>query len=790
MESEQDHLPVSQSAAERLDEYIAQFPHLADRILRQFMVSLHERGVVSIDQIYDEARILAGEGPSGISENQNVVEAPRGGSSERETVNELTRKYAVSFFSRHQIDSIINLALKREEADKLRAIVSLNSVSFRLISDTLRRFCALPEGEMQLAPDEAIGIRVGLIRHFISDQLEFIAIAKQYLRIRDFEHIVNRIIGAESGMGRIGGKAAGMFLASTIISNRRVPSTQEPALPKEFVSTGGRSADGEGGVAIPESYFLRSDVIEDFIAFNGYGEYQNQKYKTPEEIRKEYRIIRGAFRNGEFPAGIVDRLRGILQKIGTHPVIVRSSSLLEDRFGTAFSGKYASIFVANQGSPERRLKELLGAIAEVYASALGPDPLLYRREHDLIDYQEDMAVLIQKVIGRRFGPYFAPMFAGVAFSRNEYRWSPRIKKEEGLMRIVMGLGTRAVDRVGSEFPRMVALGMPTLRHESTMPEVVRHSQRTIDVINLEKNKMESITIEQLWGHARDLQMLDRVFSIRKDGMLVPPTGTYIDCDPSDLFVTFDKLMSEGQFPNQMRNILRKLEEAYGVPVDVEFAHDGEQLYLLQCRTQSQVEEAERVQIPTDIPEERVVFTANKFIRTGLVENIEYVINIDPRDYDALPTKEGRTAVARVVGRLNEVLSGRRFILIGPGRWGSNDMRLGVPVTYADINKSKMLIEVARERDGYVPEVSFGTHFFQDLVEARIAYLPLYPDDRRNRFNETFLQESPNSLARLLPEAADMTGVVRVIDVAAVSGGRTLRVVMDGETDRATAYLAE
>lgn len=790
MESEQDNPVVAQTASERLDEYLAAYPHLADRILRQFLVSLHERGVVSIDQIYDEARISAGAGPTDSSGNPNVVEAPRGGSSEREIVNDLTRKYAVSFFSRHQIDSIINLALKREEADKLRAIVSLSSVSFRLISDTLRRFCALPEGEMQLPPDEAIGIRVGLIRHFISDQLEFIAIAKKYLRIRDFEQIVDRIIGAESGMGRIGGKAAGMFLASTIISNRREPSTQEPALPKEFVSPQQRALDGEDSVAIPESFFLRSDVIEDFIAFNGFGEYQNQKYKTPEEIRKEYRLIRGVFRNGEFPAGIVDRLRGVLNTVGPHPLIVRSSSLLEDRFGTAFSGKYASIFVANQGTMEHRLRELLGAIAEVYASALGPDPLLYRREHDLIDYQEDMAVLIQKVIGRRFGPYFAPMFAGVAFSQNEYRWSPRIKKEEGLMRIVMGLGTRAVDRVGSEFPRMVALGMPTLRHESTMPEVMKHSQRTIDVINLQRNKMESITIDQLWAHAQDLPMLDRLFSIRKDGMLASPPGTYIDCPAGDLFVTFDKLMADGRFPNQMRKILGKLEQAYGVPVDVEFAHDGERLYLLQCRTLSQVEEGERVQVPTDVPDERVVFTANKFIRTGAIEGVQFVVYIDPRDYDGLATKEARTAVARVVGRLNDALAKRPFILIGPGRWGSNDIRLGVPVTYADISKSRMLIEVARERDGYVPEVSFGTHFFQDLVEARIAYLPLYPDDRRNRYNETFLHESPNSLARVLPEAADMTGVVRVIDVAAVSGGRLLRVVMDGESDRALAYLAE
>jgi hypothetical protein len=283
-------------------------------------------------------------------------------------------------------------------------------------------------------------------------------------------------------------------------------------------------------------------------------------------------------------------------------------------------------------------------------------------------------------------------------------------------------------------------------------------------------------------------LLDKLVSINRDGVLTPPPGTYIDADAASLCITFDKLMSEGAFPMQIRGLLKRLESAYGVPVDIEFAHDGTQFYLLQCRTLSHVEEIEDISIPTDIPEERTIFSAQKFIRAGLVENIEFVVYIDPRDYDSVPSREKRSAVGRVIGRLNERLAGRNFILIGPGRWGSNDIRLGVPVTYADISKARMLIEVARERDGYVPEVSFGTHFFSDLVEAKIAYLPLYPDDRRNRFNETFLNDSPNALPALLPKDADFAFVVHVIDVPAVSGGRRLRVAMDGKVDKALAYL--
>lgn len=778
-------------AADRLDEHLTIYPHLTDRILRQLLFTLHEKGIVSIDQVYEEARAATGRTTTaGIDPlNPNVANAPRGDLFERDLVNQITRRYVVDHLRAQEIDEIVNLTLKREEADKLRAIVTLGSVSFRLLADTVRRFCALPEGELQLTPDEAMGIRVGLIRHLISDQLEFIAIAKKWLRIRDFEGIIERTIGPEAGMGRVGGKAAGMYLAATILGARRHGGSPEPATPVAGAAYSPSSAPAECyALSMPESYYLRSDVIEDFIAFNGLGEYQNQKYKTSDEIHKEYRLIRSVFRNADFPSGIVDQLRNMLIKIGDHPVIVRSSSLLEDRFGTAFSGKYASLFVANQGSIDDRLSALLGAIAEVYASALGPDPLIYRREHDLIDYEEDMAVLIQKVVGKRFGPYFAPAFAGVAFSRNEYRWSPRIKKEDGLVRIVMGLGTRAVDRVAGESPRLAALGLPTLRFESSTNEILGNAQRTIDVINVETNRLESIKLEQLLEHAADFPMLDRCVSIRRDGMLVPPMGTYIDAPHRDLFITFDKLMNEGILPEQLRRILRKLEDTYGNAVDVEFAHDGERLYILQCRTLNQYGESEAVTIPTDVSDERVVFSANKFIRSGAVTQIEYVVYVDPRDYDQVSTREGRVEIARAIGRLNEKLAGRKFILIGPGRWGSNDIRLGVPVSYADINRASMLIEVAREKDGYVPEVSYGTHFFQDLVEAKIVYLPLYPDDRRNRFNETFLSGSANCLPDIIADAGELSSVIRVIHVPSVAGGRYLRVDMNGNEDRALAYL--
>jgi len=541
-------------------------------------------------------------------------------------------------------------------------------------------------------------------------------------------------------------------------------------------------------VAVPESWYLRSDVIEDFLRLNRLDEYQSQKYKPIDDVAREFPLIRGVFRNGDFPIKIVHELRRVLETIGNHPLIVRSSSLLEDRFGTAFSGKYASYFLANQGPLEQRLRSLLGAIAEVYASILAPDPILYRREHNLIDYVEGMAVLIQKVVGVRHGRFFVPVIAGVAFSRNEYRWAPRIKREDGLLRLVMGLGTRAVDRSGADYPRMVALSAPTIRPESTAQEIVRAAQKTIDVIDLEENRLVPVQLKTLLAEGADFPMLDKLVSIHRDGGLFAPTTAMVGPDSGVLCITFDKLIRDTPFVERIHHVLNRLESVYRAPVDVEFASDGKKLYILQCRTQSQTLDSGPVRIPGNIRDEAVLFDAHKYIRTGLIEGIQHVVYVDPARYGNIDSREGRVAVARTIGRLNHKLEARTFILIGPGRWGSNDITLGVPVSFADINHTHMLIEVARPQFGFSPEVSFGTHFFQDLVESNIHYLPLYPEEASNRFNESLLLNAPNRLPQLLPDDAEWHQEIRVVHVPSVCDGRTLTVAMDGETDEALAYL--
>lgn len=755
----------------RLDEHQRTRPHIAERIHRELLMELHRRGIATINAIHDQARKKLGELPFDYGRDHNLAERDRWNERERELIEQITRDYVCRHFSIADIDDLVNLTLKREEVYALEIVANRADVSFRELADKIQRFCKLPLGETRLAPAEVVGTRVALTRHFISDQLEFIGIAKSHLQVRDFDDITRRMLGSDSGMGRIGGKAGGMILAHHVLAAAE-KDAESPYLP----------------LAVPESFYLRSDVVEDFLRLNRLDEFQSQKYKPIDDVAREYPLIRGVFRNGEFPLKIVHELRRILERLGTHPLIVRSSSLLEDRFGTGFCGKYASVFLANQGTLEHRLRALLGAIAEVYASIMGPDPILYRREHNLIDYVEEMAVLIQKVVGFRYGDYFLPAFAGVAFSRNEYRWSPRIKREDGLLRIVMGLGTRAVDRSGSDYPRMIALGEPTLRPESAVEDILRIAQHKLDVIDLKRNRFRAVRLEELLPAGADFPILEKLVSINRDGSLTTPATKHLDVEPGQLCITFDGLMRDTPFVERIRGMLARLEDVYGFPIDIEFACDGERFYLLQCRTQSQATEFAPVTVPTDIPPENVIFDASRFVRTGLIENIDYVVYVDPEAYDAVTTRDRRTEIARVVGRVNRKLEPKSFILVGPGRWGSNDIRLGVPVRYADINHCRMLIEVARQKDGFQPEVSFGTHFFQDLVEAGIHYLPLYPDEAGNNFNDAFLTRSANCLDDIVPGSSGFADTIHLIHVPAVAQGRKLTIAMDGETDQAVAYL--
>ncbi|MCA9753904.1 MAG: nucleotidyltransferase domain-containing protein, partial [Gemmatimonadetes bacterium] len=417
-------------------------------------------------------------------------------------------------------------------------------------------------------------------------------------------------------------------------------------------------------------------------------------------------------------------------------------------------------------------------------------PLEYRAERGLLDLHEEMGIMIQEVVGRRVGRYFLPAFAGVAFGTNDYRWSPRIRREDGLLRIVPGLGTRAVDRLSDDYPILIAPGQPELRVNATPDEMVRYAPRKIDVINLETGEFETVELAGLLREAgSDYPRIRDIVSRFEGGHLSRPLGIGLDFGAGDWVVTFDGIVRNTDFVARMRELLGVLQESMQHPVDVEFASDGTDLYLLQCRAQSYASDEEPAAIPRHLDPARVLFTANRHVPNGRVRNVTHVVYVEPSAYHEISDLQRLREVGRVVGRLNRLLPKRQFILVGPGRWGSRgDIRLGVPVTYSDISNTALLVEVARASGSYVPDLSFGTHFFQDLVESGIRYLPLYPDEEGNVFRDSFLAGGRNLLPDLLPEFAHLADVVRVLDVPERRQGEVLEIRLNADLDRGVAFF--
>ena len=714
----------------------------------------------------------AGQEPGSLKEANQPFQPPV--SSNLLTLTDDVFEMADHYLPRDVILDNIQKWIKEDRSGFLVNTLINPASSLAEIDSALERFNHLAAQGIELTAPREKWFRVALIRRILSDQPGFLNIAKEYIGIDDFSDFMRRVIYPLGSHGKLGGKSSGLFLAEKILK---------------------RSCRDEGfllEIKIPKTWYLASDSVFSFMSYHNLEDIIEQKYKDISQIRQEYPYIVHVFKNFPLPPEIIKGLSLALDDFRDDPLIVRSSSLLEDQSGQAFAGKYKSLFIANQGTKEERLIALMDAVKEVFASMFGPDPMEYRLEHNLLDIHEEMGILIQEVVGARVGPYYLPAFAGIAFSRNDYRWSSRIRREDGLVRMVPGLGTRAVDRLSDDYPVLASPGQPGLRINVTPEEAACYSPRKIDVINLNTRTFETIEIQPLLKkYAREYPSINQIVSLQSRDFVCDhqPIGPEMDSEENEFIVTFEGLFSRTHFLKQIKIISKVLEEAFNHPVDIEFAHDGSYLYLLQCRSQSYASERMPAQIPGDIPQEAVVFSANRYITNFTSNGITYIVYVDPKKYGEISNYQDLTAVGKAVGRLNQILPKRHFILMGPGRWGSRgDIKLGVSVTYSDISNTAMLIEIARKQNGYVPDLSFGTHFFQDLVEASIGYLPLYPDDNGVVFNEQFLTTSPNCLSTILPEFTSLENVIRVIDIPAVMDGKSLQVIMNAEKEEAVAIL--
>ena len=754
---------------------ISQYPILALRIRERMRQELFARGVIGPEQFEAEARekAIMSQQREGLVDPYTQESADKWQERLRQIRDTMTDFYFAYNLPHDLFRQILSETLgpRRLEGEE---ILTFNPelAPWDILFAKGEEYEALPTERRVRIQHHLREIIVVLIKAMISDHLQFVGLAKEVFTITDLKNIRQRRIGR----GKIGGKAAGMLLAWRILQTD--DSEAARALRPH--------------VLLPDSYFVGADVFYDFHAYNNVMDFMNQKYKSQEEIERTYPHICDLYRQGRFPADIMQALRDLLEEIGPHPIIVRSSSLLEDSFGTSFAGKYESYFCPNQATLDENLHALCDAIARIYASVLSPAALLYRKKMGLVDYDERMAILIQKVEGQRYGRWFFPALAGVAFSRNPFRWNPRIRREDGLVRMVYGLGTRAVDRVPNDYPRMVALSHPMLRPEINPVAIKRYSQHFVDVLDLEDNAFRSLPLRSVLD--LDYPALPYLASWDRDDYLMP-VHSALDGSKEELVLTFDRLLRETPFPAQMRDLLSLLERRYGCPVDTEFTVDVEptaaghkvQIHLLQCRPQSSMADAEGIAIP-DIPEDRVVFVSRRLVPHGRVSGIRYVVYVNPQEYEALPSQAQKVEIARVVGRLNQRLAGETFILVGPGRWGSSNVDLGLKASYADIYNARMLVELGATGTENQPEVSYGTHFFQDLVEAKIFPLAIFPDEPGTVFKAEFFENSPNVLDALLPADGKHAQVIRVVDVPASTGGKYLDVVMNSDEETAVGFL--
>jgi hypothetical protein len=630
-----------------------------------------------------------------------------------------------------------------------------------------------PEERVALEP-HLTELKVILIRRMISDQLAYINIAKRWFTIQDLANLNQHRIG----YGRVGGKSAGMLLAARILEE---------------------VADDElkASLKIPESYYLGSDLIYIFMSMNGLMYWNDQKYKPADQIWEEYPLIQEEFQAGSFPPEVLQELEKLLDEIGNKPLIVRSSSQLEDNFGTSFAGKYDSFFCPNQGTLQENLDALTKAIACTYASTLKPEALLYRRSKGLQDYDERMAVLIQIVQGDYFGKYYLPTASGVASSRNIYRWSPQIRREDGFARLVWGLGTRAVQRLGDDYPRIVALSHPTLQPDDSTEALRYYSQHQVDLLDLEVNALKTVPIHQ--ALALNYPPLNLIAQVERDGFFVTPRMRIHSDELPRLAINFQGLLNRTNFAPLLSKILRLLEKNYYSAIDMEFTvHLPEpraisppvQITLLQCRPQSYLEDIRPPLVPEQLTEQDILFSTDFMVPRGYLADIRYVLFVKPEAYFSLPTPASRNQISQTIARLNSLLEEKSFICIGPGRWGSINLDLGVYVSYADIHNAAALVELSGREIGTGPEPSLGTHFYQDLMEAQIYPLAIPLDNKNSLLNREFLYGAPNCIQNFLPVDQTTEECVHLIDVQAFRPGSHVELIMDDERSQAVAFLAE
>ena len=568
---------------------------------------------------------------------------------------------------------------------------------------------------------------------------------KKHFSPEDYFSVRNHMIGT----GMIGGKACGMLLSRAIVRNL-APDINEVLEPHD-------------------SFFIGSDVYYTYIVDNGFWDIRVRQREETEYFSLAEEFAR-RLKNGVFSEEMKNHFLHILEYYGQDPFIVRSSSILEDGFGNAFAGKYESVFCANRGSLEERLVEFENAIKTVYASSMSLSALDYRKRRGLDKRDEQMALLVQRVSGSYYGSYYMPCAAGVGYSYSPYKFLEKIDPKAGMLRLVMGLGTSAVDRTEGSYPRLVSLDMPQATNCTTIAQKHQFSQRKIEVVDTTRHCLRQLELDQIEayipGYLGKL-LLEHDFeveaSMRERGI-----------NREVRFISCGGLVKKELLMQQIQMIMQLIQKEYDYPVDIEFtvnlSETGEySINLLQCRPLQVFKDTGNVEIPDNIPEENIILE-NVHSSMGLSRKtkIDTIVLIDPVAYYNMPYAK-KVKAAKLIGAVNWKNKGKNkhMLLIVPGRIGTSSPELGVPTTFADISEFEAICEVEEKSVGYNPELSYGSHIFQDLVEAEILYTAVFSNEKTLRFAPEKLADFPDVIDSYTDDP-DLKGVAHVYDTSKAS----------------------
>ncbi|ADR19883.1 PEP/pyruvate-binding domain-containing protein [Calditerrivibrio nitroreducens] len=540
----------------------------------------------------------------------------------------------------------------------------------------------------------------------ISRDYRILSLYKKYFRIEDLIQIKERLIGT----GFIGGKAAGMLLARKILENHcsKWSEISEPH----------------------DSFYIGSDVYYEYIIHNGWWDlFVSQKRDDGYFVFGEK--LERLFLTGEFPEHIENKFKLMLNYFGQYPIVIRSSSLLEDGFGNAFAGKYESFFSSITGSPEKRYKDFINSVKRIYSSAMSREALIYRKERGLDKLEELMSILIQRVSGTYHGEFYFPDMAGVGLSYNTYVWHEDIDPTDGMIRIVLGLGTRAVNTHEGEHSKIISLSNPNLLTNSDVNEIKKYSQKFIDSLIVDKSGKYSVPINKVYQIIPEC-LLDIVASrdFAKERFLESRRNKF----QKIYYLNFNGLVNNRDILQIFKDILKILEKHYEHPVDIEFtlnftSLDSPKINLVQCRPLQANSIAGNKQLSDEMIKDMLSLLKVKgnFMGGNIFEKIDYIIYIPEEAYKNLTNSE-KYELARAIGGINSEFDKEEenCLMILPGRIGTTTPSLGVQVSFSEINRMRALVEMGYFESDFSPELSFGTHFFQDIVESGIFFIAADP----------------------------------------------------------------